>query len=1279
MSKYTLFGETIEFSAADERYIKWHLSVFPAMHGATTAFESYYNECGNISSVLDGFEEALCEITAEWAVLPLFDTLINLDIYDISKERFAEECWDLSAADEYFEKITRAYNSIVEGLEDAKDYRSLRKASRGRVVGGGFGVGGALKGMATAGAMNAVTGLGHSIVNGIGNAVSSIEASSAKKSLYNSDDTFEALATGVRECIANIYIAYRDFINEYKNEDWFDGTNFDSERSNTLLENSEIVQPEKRTALLLQAFKLCPFNTKLLRHIFLNFEDDRVAIFKIAKNYRVNLHEELLEILCGEYCDDSSKICKAILDFEPDFDDDEKESILAAFCENASTELDDYEEILTKIHKIMELLEVDESEAFENYEYEVLDGIAEEYEDIPFGKADEIISAIVDCKVSDATKKEYIYDCDIWELFEKYEVEIPEDEKLILLYKKYHLMLELDTLSNEELKSHLDTVIEAINFKGKNGEISYDLKEAMFECLTGILEAKLKAQKDVNDLQNDLSLDITKTVEEIISNSGIGFMTTSLTYRQSSIRETSNNLSYCEIPENEYPFIVYDERPLMHPGKYGFCLTNKRFVGKPEYGARYDIPVSAISSFEKNGFLSSKFTLHTKNESIEINAENLSELAKFVDCLNKILKVIPQNEAKVNAKEVSLDKHVWIVSAQCLDEHPYLIDYFGMEEKADEIYEKSGKTAERKRILEECTDENLSVCPLTTLEGYLKSVKTLRIPEDVRTELCDKITSYIELIHSCKDKNTITLLNCCEESKINEYSYIELCTLRGDIENHEFLSAEKKQEILAIVIPRLNLLELQRKISDAGNKYDKLISIFSSLNNQPLSEEIIKQYSEELKERIIVVQTHHLKELTAGMDSMTHLQVKEAIMKIAYYDFDDSLLKQELKKLNDKLDEIERQVLSNFCDTIGSASILDITAFRDKLKNEEFKPENIALYNEQIDERYWTLVFEASCDDCKQTVISKIMPDSKRMLELLENFKNCGRSDEITHPYTERIKALIDIQKNYEQKKIAAISDGHNKLVSFVSDVIKNKVLPQTRECYKPEVYIQGHDSLKEYSEHDVCKELYSEGEQPVFFIFQLNGSNPPISNLSITNIAMYLSKNASNGQVIRIPLESITELKPARIFNEIAVSSVTGSGNIYSELPYKAKVCLASSIFEIVQFIVRARPQLKQPVSTAHNEYLQDIANCFENIPIPNDDEIVVNVPKSSTNTPTTNKPETVATNQKWVCKCGNTNSGNFCSACGNKKEVGNIEWMCSCGARNTANFCPSCGKARP
>lgn len=49
------------------------------------------------------------------------------------------------------------------------------------------------------------------------------------------------------------------------------------------------------------------------------------------------------------------------------------------------------------------------------------------------------------------------------------------------------------------------------------------------------------------------------------------------------------------------------------------------------------------------------------------------------------------------------------------------------------------------------------------------------------------------------------------------------------------------------------------------------------------------------------------------------------------------------------------------------------------------------------------------------------------------------------------------------------------------------------------------------------------------------------------------------------------------------------------------------------------------------------------------------------------------------WICSCGTTNTGKFCSECAKPKPAPAGEWKCSCGASNTGKFCMECGSPKP
>lgn len=50
------------------------------------------------------------------------------------------------------------------------------------------------------------------------------------------------------------------------------------------------------------------------------------------------------------------------------------------------------------------------------------------------------------------------------------------------------------------------------------------------------------------------------------------------------------------------------------------------------------------------------------------------------------------------------------------------------------------------------------------------------------------------------------------------------------------------------------------------------------------------------------------------------------------------------------------------------------------------------------------------------------------------------------------------------------------------------------------------------------------------------------------------------------------------------------------------------------------------------------------------------------------------------WQCSCGNTATGMFCNACGNKKPEPKADtWKCNCGNMATGLFCNMCGAKKP
>jgi len=81
---------------------------------------------------------------------------------------------------------------------------------------------------------------------------------------------------------------------------------------------------------------------------------------------------------------------------------------------------------------------------------------------------------------------------------------------------------------------------------------------------------------------------------------------------------------------------------------------------------------------------------------------------------------------------------------------------------------------------------------------------------------------------------------------------------------------------------------------------------------------------------------------------------------------------------------------------------------------------------------------------------------------------------------------------------------------------------------------------------------------------------------------------------------------------------------------------------------------------------------------PVPSQGQQAQNVPSQQV-TPVTAVPSSGTSQKTWTCSCGTSNTGVFCTECGNKKPS-DQEWTCSCGnAHNKGAFCSNCGTKKP
>lgn len=217
MSKQFLINNvTFNFSDENDLFL-YYLKNFRSMSIVLSEKLSndYYGLGGfdNVYEQIDSIGSKYIKTAIDTAV----DMAIKSGVYDIDSESFLELDYNNICLEPWIDAIN-LLEEVNDKLETAylseEERRRVRKESRGRIVGGGFGISGATKGMITAGAINAATGIVHSMFNSIGNAIDRSKLKDKKQEIYNDESFHDIFVDGLRKSISQIGIILAEQILE---------------------------------------------------------------------------------------------------------------------------------------------------------------------------------------------------------------------------------------------------------------------------------------------------------------------------------------------------------------------------------------------------------------------------------------------------------------------------------------------------------------------------------------------------------------------------------------------------------------------------------------------------------------------------------------------------------------------------------------------------------------------------------------------------------------------------------------------------------------------------------------------------------------------------------------------------------------------------------------------------------------------------------------------------------------------------------------------------------
>ena len=320
---FILNGQKIEYNSDVVTYIELRKKYNALFKEHITNFFNKYKDAESAEEVIS--------LTANYGVeevaavyLGFADYFLERGIYD-----FSADYMEYKNGREYiFRPMIDEIKSIKKQLDDINEReeyerrrREYRKESRGRFSSFGFGISGAITGALKAGALNIGTGLVHSAYNAVGNAVTSMNASSERGSVFS--ESRDSVINAVVESMNRVLPTVVDQLDL--------DTGFDFPKSKVIIQNIDkgIIKNEPVLGkACLDGIKCDPFNKNYYVYFIKNLENDK-TIREMADFFCVDISDyvKMLHELYGVHFENPRQIgvVNTILV-------DVKRDIVAKFC-----------------------------------------------------------------------------------------------------------------------------------------------------------------------------------------------------------------------------------------------------------------------------------------------------------------------------------------------------------------------------------------------------------------------------------------------------------------------------------------------------------------------------------------------------------------------------------------------------------------------------------------------------------------------------------------------------------------------------------------------------------------------------------------------------------------------------------------------------------------------------------------------------------------------------------------------------------------------------------
>lgn len=302
---FPLLGKQLTISS--KRILFYHLKnkYNKIADEAVKTFKKRFMELTSMDDLLSNIDNLLVISLAD-GVQEVAQDAVSVNAYSLDVKSIMSLCIKENYFDPFIQvckKIADEDDAIISRLENAKAYRSARKATRSRWTATTYN-GDMLDAWGNqfkAAQMNAIEGVGHSIRNAIGNMWDEAEADEKRAALFHNTAYQKEMADSIWTCASNLQLVITNKLNQSCSLNlggWVSDSDYQKAESMFINLTTMQMSDKQKKECAFQIIQLNPFVSKYYIELIRRYFDSADEILNIARLFQMSsVEEEAINLL----------------------------------------------------------------------------------------------------------------------------------------------------------------------------------------------------------------------------------------------------------------------------------------------------------------------------------------------------------------------------------------------------------------------------------------------------------------------------------------------------------------------------------------------------------------------------------------------------------------------------------------------------------------------------------------------------------------------------------------------------------------------------------------------------------------------------------------------------------------------------------------------------------------------------------------------------------------------------------------------------------------------